>query len=69
MYTYICIYIYQRARAPPPQYPVPLHSPFLVHATQNTFPHLGLYTFLPLPILYDVQHSQGGSWGGSYIAQ
>jgi len=29
--------------------------------------HLGLYTILPLPILYDVWHTSGGSGGGVYL--
>jgi len=29
-----------------------------------TKPHVDLYTILPLPILYGVWHTQGGSGGG-----
>jgi len=31
--------------------------------------HISLYTILSLPILYGVWLQQGGSGGGSYIAQ
>jgi len=30
---------------------------------------VGLYTILPIPILYSVWHTKGGSGGGSYLAQ
>ena len=62
IYTYICIYAYIYRLSLLPIKTAPL-QPY--RAPRG----LGLYKILPLPIVYGVLHTQGGSSGGSYIAQ
>ena len=60
VYIYIYMYIYKTAIV------------FVVLCTGGEASRglgSGLHTILPLPMLYGVWHTQGGSVGGAYIAQ